>query len=181
MARRLYRSDRDRILGGVAGGIAEYFDVDPTLVRLVWVLLGLAGGSGILAYIIAWIIIPEEPSARYRDRRDGRGSEARRGDNGPGPGEGAGNGAGGGSVTGGVAGGGAAGEPAAGAPGVNGRRAPGAWLFGLVLVVLGFILLLRNFAPWLSWLWTIPLWPLLLIFVGAILLASALRRSSGER
>lgn len=167
MTRRLYRSDRDRILGGVAGGIAEYFDVDPTLVRLAWVLLGLMGGSGIPAYIIAWIIIPEEPSARYRDRRDDRGPEARGAGNGPGPGEGAGNGADGGRAT--------------GAAEANGRRASGAWLFGLILVVLGFVLLLRNFAPWLTWLWTLPLWPLLLIFVGAILLAGALRRSSGER
>jgi phage shock protein C len=48
------------MLGGVAGGIAEYFNIDPTLVRLVWVVLGLAYGSGLLIYLAAWIIVPEE-------------------------------------------------------------------------------------------------------------------------
>lgn len=61
--RRLYRSKKDRLLFGVCGGIAEYFDVDPTLVRIVWVFLALGSGlvPGILTYIIAWLIIPEEP------------------------------------------------------------------------------------------------------------------------
>ncbi|WP_438318030.1 PspC domain-containing protein [Candidatus Caldatribacterium sp. SIUC1] len=61
MEKRLYRSRRDRILGGVCGGIAEYFGLDPSLVRIVAVLLILVGGGAILAYIIAWILIPEEP------------------------------------------------------------------------------------------------------------------------
>ena len=61
MDRRLYRSRTDRILGGVCSGIAKYFDVDPTIIRLLAVALIFAGGSGILAYIIAWIIVPEEP------------------------------------------------------------------------------------------------------------------------
>lgn len=45
---------------GVCGGLGEYFDIDPTLVRLVWLLFAL-WGAGVLAYLIAWIIIPEEP------------------------------------------------------------------------------------------------------------------------
>jgi len=49
------------MLGGVCGGIAEYFDIDPTLVRLGWALFCALGGSGILAYIIAAVIIPEQP------------------------------------------------------------------------------------------------------------------------
>ncbi|HAD81596.1 MAG: PspC domain-containing protein [Candidatus Edwardsbacteria bacterium RIFOXYD12_FULL_50_11] len=60
MAKRIYRSTRDRMLGGVCGGIGEYFDVDPTIVRLVAVVFALSG-AGILAYIIAWIIIPDQP------------------------------------------------------------------------------------------------------------------------
>jgi phage shock protein C len=59
MTKRLYRSDADRKIAGVCGGIAEYFEIDSTLVRLGWILFMLAGGSGILAYIIAWIIMPE--------------------------------------------------------------------------------------------------------------------------
>jgi phage shock protein PspC (stress-responsive transcriptional regulator) len=59
--RRLYRSRTDRMLGGVAGGVAAYLQVDPTLTRLAFVALALAAGTGVLAYIIAWIVIPEEP------------------------------------------------------------------------------------------------------------------------
>lgn len=58
--KRLYRSRRERILCGVCGGIGEYFDLDPTLVRLAWIVLFALAGSGILAYIIAAIIIPSE-------------------------------------------------------------------------------------------------------------------------
>lgn len=61
MYKRLYRSRTDRMLAGVCGGIAKYFDIDPTLVRLFWLIATFAGGSGILAYIIATIVIPLEP------------------------------------------------------------------------------------------------------------------------
>lgn len=59
--KRLYRSTYDRMLCGVCGGIAEYFQLDPTLVRLGWALFSILGGSGVLAYIIAAIIIPNDP------------------------------------------------------------------------------------------------------------------------
>ena len=58
--RKLYRSKEERVIGGVCGGIAEYLNVDPTLIRVLWVLGSLAWGAGILAYLIAWIIIPEK-------------------------------------------------------------------------------------------------------------------------
>lgn len=60
--KRLYKS-RNKMLCGVCGGIAEYFDVDPTLIRLAIVFLSIAGvGSGLLAYIIAAIVVPEKPT-----------------------------------------------------------------------------------------------------------------------
>jgi len=59
--RRLYRSRKQRILGGVCGGIGEYFGIDPVLIRLAWVFFCLAWGAGLLFYIIAWIIIPATP------------------------------------------------------------------------------------------------------------------------
>lgn len=59
--KRLYRSRKNRMLGGVCGGIAEYFEVDPVIIRLVAVALFFVGGSAVLAYIIALIIIPYEP------------------------------------------------------------------------------------------------------------------------
>ena len=61
MEKRLYKSNENKMLDGVCGGIAEYFDVDPTLVRLAWVILGFCGGMGLWAYIIAAIIIPQRP------------------------------------------------------------------------------------------------------------------------
>ncbi|MCX6799310.1 MAG: PspC domain-containing protein [Candidatus Diapherotrites archaeon] len=63
--KRLYRSGNEKILGGVCGGLAEYFGIDPVLVRLAWVLLSLAWGTGILLYIICWIIIPRNPAHRW--------------------------------------------------------------------------------------------------------------------
>lgn len=58
--KRLYRSKKDRMICGVCGGIANYFNIDPTLVRLAFALIAMGAGSGILAYIIAAIIIPDE-------------------------------------------------------------------------------------------------------------------------
>jgi phage shock protein C len=62
----LRRSRTDRILGGVAAGIARYFGVDPILIRLGFVLLTIAGGSGVLIYLIAWVIIPEAEEGEER-------------------------------------------------------------------------------------------------------------------
>ena len=66
MARRLYRSRKERMVAGVCGGLAEYFDIDPTIVRLVAVLLALAGGPGLVIYIVMAIIVPEEPVGEYK-------------------------------------------------------------------------------------------------------------------
>lgn len=61
MTKKLYRSKKDSMIAGVCGGIAEYFEIDPTLVRLLTVLVVFLGGAGGIAYIIAWIIIPQNP------------------------------------------------------------------------------------------------------------------------
>ena len=58
--KRLYRSESSRMLCGVCAGIAEYFNLDPTLIRLAWALFCILGGSGVLAYILAAIITPPE-------------------------------------------------------------------------------------------------------------------------
>ena len=58
--KRLYRSESSRMLCGVCAGIAEYFNLDPMLIRLAWALFCILGGSGVLAYILAAIIIPPE-------------------------------------------------------------------------------------------------------------------------
>ena len=61
MEKKLYKSNNNKMIDGVCGGIAEYFGIDPTVVRLAWVLFCTLGGSGVVAYIIAAIIIPRTP------------------------------------------------------------------------------------------------------------------------
>lgn len=59
--KKLYKSRDNRMISGVCAGIAEYFNMDPTIIRLAWELFSLLGGSGVLGYIIAAIVIPEYP------------------------------------------------------------------------------------------------------------------------
>jgi len=59
--KKLFRSQSEKKIAGVCGGIGEYFDIDPTIIRLACVALLFAGGSAILAYLLAWIIVPLEP------------------------------------------------------------------------------------------------------------------------
>ena len=59
--KKLYRSQTDKMLGGVAGGLGDYLDIDPTLIRLAFVLLFLAGGHGLLVYLVLWLVVPLNP------------------------------------------------------------------------------------------------------------------------
>jgi phage shock protein C len=61
--RRLYRSESDRMIGGVCGGLGDYLDIDPTLVRIVFVALALMGGPGLLLYLILLLVVPSEVTA----------------------------------------------------------------------------------------------------------------------
>lgn len=58
--KRLYRAEDDKVVAGVAAGLAHYFEVDPVLVRLIFVALALANGLGVLAYLILWLVVPSE-------------------------------------------------------------------------------------------------------------------------
>lgn len=60
MEKRLARSRKNRIIGGVCGGIAEYLGIDPTVVRLIWAVTTLFWGTGIILYLLMWVVIPEE-------------------------------------------------------------------------------------------------------------------------
>jgi phage shock protein C len=64
--KRLYRSAKEKILGGVCGGVGEYFNIDPVIIRLLWVLACFVWGFGIILYIIAWIIIPRNPNHSWK-------------------------------------------------------------------------------------------------------------------
>ena len=60
--KKLYRSNQNRMLAGVCGGIAEYFNIDPTVIRIAWAILSLVGALGIMAYVICLVLMPENPS-----------------------------------------------------------------------------------------------------------------------
>lgn len=66
--KRLYRSCNNRILGGVCGGLGEYFDIDPVLIRLIFVLLTFVA-AGIVIYLIAWVVIPEDPECVGKNQK----------------------------------------------------------------------------------------------------------------
>ena len=146
MEKKLTRSEKERILGGVCGGLAEYFGFDPTLVRLVFVLLALAGGAGILMYIILWIIMPRRTQAEARgvvgeniedikNRLLELEAEVKA------------------AVTG---------EKAE-----EWKRRSPFWL-GVVLAALGLLLLLSNLDIFRWWRWAV-LWPIALILLGLLL------------
>ena len=60
-AKRLYRSRANRVIAGVCAGLGRYFNIDPVIIRIVWLLLVVVYGTGLVAYVIAWLIIPNEP------------------------------------------------------------------------------------------------------------------------
>ena len=160
MHERLYRSRSDRMLFGVAGGMADWLDLDPSVVRLVWALLILAGGVGLLLYIIAAIVVPEEPFMP-----DGGAAGAT-----PTPGAGAPAG----SAT-------AAGEGQTRWEARQARRAArrahrgsGGIVAGLVLVFLGGWFLLQRFIPAFDSSYVVPA---VLIILGVALVVGALGRS----
>ena len=157
MEKRLYRSRDDRMIWGVCGGIAHYFGIDPTIVRVIAVLLAFADGLGILAYIVLAIIVPLEnsPSREPREiikenvqeikqtasqfgedmrstfaRQEGEVKEMR-------------------------------------------RTGQGHYLFGTILVVVGAIFLLNSFFPWLK---LSILWPVILIAIGLLIIFGARRK-----
>lgn len=66
MAKRIYRSRNEKVIAGVCGGLGEYLGVDPVLIRIAWVVMVICAGTGILAYILAWIFIPKEPALGIR-------------------------------------------------------------------------------------------------------------------
>ena len=172
----LYRS-RDRVLAGVAAGLADYFDVDPSIVRVAWVLLTFAsGGILILVYIVMAVVVPEEPEARYPLFST---QPAAPGDPGP--------------LAEGSAPSAAAGafdwraardaerqarrEARRAARGADAERyrdaGRGGLVLGIILIFVGGLLLVREYVPAIDF---DRVWPLALVAVGALLIAAAMRR-----
>jgi phage shock protein PspC (stress-responsive transcriptional regulator) len=74
--KRLYRSRKQRILGGICGGLAEYFNVDVVVIRVFWILITLFGGAGVIAYLILWVIVPPAPDDGIPKPSGGSGAGA---------------------------------------------------------------------------------------------------------
>ncbi|MEX0763278.1 MAG: PspC domain-containing protein [Dehalococcoidia bacterium] len=155
MTRRLQRSTSERMFAGVSGGIAEYLEVDPVLVRAIWVVLAFAtAGTALIAYIVLWVLMPEadersttftgaadstgetdtqlaQPSEETSDRGSGRTSDE-----------------------------------------VHSRRLQ---TVGIVLVVMGILFLAGNLGlfDWLEW---NVIWPTVLILLGVMMLVRRSRR-----
>ncbi|MDQ6794157.1 MAG: PspC domain-containing protein [Chloroflexota bacterium] len=166
MADRLYRSRDERVISGVAGGIAENLDLDPTIVRLAWVGFALVtGGIALVVYFVMIFIVPEEPAGAA-------GSAAA---------------ASGGSPVGVDTNDGGRAEREARRAARRAERAArwrergrnGPLVVGLILVLAGAWLLVRRYVPELD---TSLLWPYALVILGAILIVVALRPGgrSGE-
>ena len=157
------------MLFGVAGGMARFLDVDPSIVRIVWALLAIAGGAGVLLYIVAAIVIPEAPAGWAPSTASGGQDSSGPTASGAAPGSPGGASPGAGSGTTGAAG------PAWGyRAGVNRReRGGGAVVLGLVLVVLGAWFLLQRFVPQID---SDLLWPVVLLLLGGALVVGSLRR-----
>lgn len=145
MEKRLYRSYTDKMLGGVCGGLGEYFDIDPVIIRVLFIVAVLFGGGGILAYIILWIVIPQKPFTIPKFNQESSNetnpnTEQSTDDN---------------SFRNFV---------------IEKRKMNKNSLTGIILIFLGVLFLLDNFVPRFSF---HELWPLILIGIGFALILNA--------
>ena len=149
---RLYRSSTQRMLSGVCGGLGEYFNIDPTLVRIVYILVTIATGVllGIGLYIVLWLIVPSQASVgksireSMRENVDEMAQSAR-------------------DISNGVQ------ATLRRTPTEGAHRIERAALAGLILVAIGVLFLLANL-DLLGWLRWARFWPLILIVIGLLLL-----------
>jgi len=149
--RRLTRS-RNSMVGGVAAGVAEWINADPALVRIAWALLvPLTSGAALLAYIVAWVVIPEAPAAPIV------------------PAVGAGDTAGADAADPDLA----VATPAPAEPSAPVDEGRTALLIGGGLILLGLWFLVREYLPRIDWSFV---WPLVLVAIGVLILVSSMRR-----
>jgi phage shock protein C len=192
---RLYRSTDDRMLAGVAGGLADYWDADPSLIRVLWVILAFAtGGIALVVYIVMAIVVPEEPGTWAPSESYGASSPPAAPSAATNPGAA--------TAASPEVGGGAQAPPPA-SPGFqtapdtmsardarraarDARRAArrerrsgtGGVIVGVFFVLLGGFFLAREFLPQLRWDW---FWPLILIAIGVLILVAAVGRPDDDQ
>ncbi len=133
MTKKLYRSRTESMIAGVCGGLAEYFDIDASLVRIGAVLLTLAWGSGLLAYVMLWLVVTQKPlelSVMEGEGEQKATVETTESD--------------------------------------KSESDKGVLFVGIIFTVLGVLLLMNNYISF-AWLSLRRLWPLLIIFVGLMI------------
>jgi len=158
---KLYRSVKQRVIGGVAGGLAEYFDIDPVIVRLVFVIVAIAGGGGVLVYIILWIVLPENTAQKYTFQQTQPGYTPAEPSAAEAP-KGAGSNEWKDSSQ-------ASSQEPFNYP-AKGKRT-GGLIGGLILITLGCLFLVDRFVPNIDF---GDLWPILLVVIGSVIIASNL-------
>jgi len=150
--KRLFRSTTDKKIGGVCGGLAEYFDIDPLLVRLLFIIFVIVAGGGILLYLILWIITPEktvftdQPLSRPNMENQKENQEAPKDSNETHP------------------------KEASLKHDCGQRRHRGSLIGALVLITLGTLFLADEFIPHINF---GDLWPIILIVIGIGLLLNS--------
>lgn len=150
--KRLYRNRFDSVIGGVAGGLAKYFNLDPMLIRLLFVVLAFLAAGGVVAYIILWIVMPINPDEYYENRtyfknestmeKDVSSTNQERKDNKTYPDY----------------------KP----------KNDGSLIAGILLITIGGMFLISRFIPNIDF---GDLWPVILIVVGIIIIAGAVRKN----
>ena len=158
MTKKLYRSKKNCVIGGVCGGIGEYFDIDPIIIRLLVVLIFFMGGAGLIAYIIAWIIIPQKPNDNIESQSKSEVEDAgmkknkseTRNKNLP------------------VA------EYQPSEENNNHSAKNKNVFLGLIFVFLGLIFLGTTFSPWFNWIAWSTYWPVILIIAGLVIMIRAI-------
>lgn len=125
--KHVYRSKDDKIVAGVCGGLAQHFNIDPIWLRLAAVLLVLADGVGIILYIIAWILIPENPNQKSKKKTVAEETVSK----------------------------------------ISKNKGDGSVMLGMVIVLVGATLLLKNLFSWINFK---IIWPLGLVALGVYLM-----------
>jgi phage shock protein C len=150
MNRRLYRSTSDTILAGVAAGLANYLNADPALIRIAWaILVPLTGGAALLAYIVAWVVVPEAPARARVVAPPGVDQPTPTAFD---PGD----------------------EPITDEPASRaGDGGAGGLVVGLILIGIGVWFLVREYLPQFDW---GLIWPIILIGIGGLVLVTSSRR-----
>jgi len=152
--RKLYRSRANSVIGGVASGLAEYFNLDPLIVRILFVVMALVGGGGLVLYIALWIFVPENPDFTAYSFVNTEPMENEKDFN-------------------------AGGDQGTQKPWHDPMRSRnnGNLIGGLILIALGVIFLADRFIPRIDF---GDLWPILLIVVGIAILAGGLTKTKSE-